>query len=311
MNINPAFCPVCKQSNISTWSVAKDYEYFTVKDEFTYYKCEDCGSVFIQPIPSDQLAKIYPANYYSFSNKSKNIVFQLKEWLDKQFFKKILHQIKNQEINVLDVGGGTGWILSTLKKIDKRISYTHIVDIDANAKSVAEKNGHTYFEGTIEKFNTDKQFHLILMLNLIEHVADPLAVLQKIQTMLSPGGIIVIKTPNTESWDARLYKRSYWGGLHCPRHWVLFSEKSFKILLHSTALEIKKLRYTQGAPFWAFSIIASLHRSKIITVSSKKPIIYHPLYAPVSAVFAVFDFIRRPFAKTSQMFVLLVKKEVK
>jgi ubiquinone/menaquinone biosynthesis C-methylase UbiE len=311
MSILPAFCPVCKQSNISTWSVAKDYEYFSVEDEFTYYKCTDCESIFIHPVPADLLAKIYPPNYYSFSNKYKNIVVRMKGWLDKQFFRKILKQITNKEIKVLDVGGGTGWILNSIKKIDDRINFTQIVDINEHAKSVAEEDGHAYFEGTIEKFNTDNQFQLILMLNLIEHVADPLAVLQKIQPMLAPGGIIVIKTPNTESWDARLYKKSYWGGLHCPRHWVLFSEKSFRILLQSTALKIKKLSYSQGAPFWAFSIIASLHRRKIVTVSSKKPIIYHPLFAPISAVFAVFDFIRRSFTKTSQMFILIVKSEEK
>jgi SAM-dependent methyltransferase len=236
-------------------------------------------------------------------------VVRLKEWLDKRFFKRILKQLPAQPINVLDVGGGTGWMLDILKKADKRISFTQIVDIDEKAKSIAEKNGHAYFEGTIETFTTDKRFHLILMLNLIEHVAEPLAILQKAESLLAPGGVIVIKTPNTISWDARLYKKTYWGGLHCPRHWVIFSEKSFRILLHPTQLKINKLQYTQGAPFWAFSIIAALSRKKIIRTSAKRPIIFHWLFAPLSAVFAVFDFLRKPFAKTSQMFILLGKDE--
>ncbi len=311
MSLTPAYCPVCKQKNISTWSVAKDYEYFSVEEEFTYYGCGDCGTIFIHPVPVNQLKKIYPSNYYSFKNKPKNIVVQLKEWLDKGFFKRILKQIPVQEICVLDIGGGTGWMLDVLKKTDDRINLTQIVDIDEKAKSIAEGNGHTYFEGTIETFSTDKSFHLILMLNLIEHVADPLSVLQKAQTLLAPGGIIVIKTPNTDSWDARLYKKSYWGGLHCPRHWIIFSEKSFRLLLQSTSLKIKKLKYTQGAPFWAFGIIAALHRRKIVRISAQRPIIFHWLFAPISALFAVFDFIRRPFAKTSQMFILLGKEEDK
>ncbi|MCY7310290.1 MAG: class I SAM-dependent methyltransferase [Bacteroidota bacterium] len=307
MSLAPAYCRVCKQQNISTWSVAKDYEYFSVDEEFTYYGCADCGTIFIHPIPVDQLKKIYPSNYYSFANKSKNIVVRLKEWLDKRFFKRILKQLPDQEISVLDIGGGTGWMPDVLKKTDSRINFTQIVDIDEKAKSIAEENSHAYFEGTIENFETDKKFHLILMLNLIEHVADPLTVLQKAQSLLAPGGIIVIKTPNTDSWDARLYKKSYWGGLHCPRHWVIFSEKSFRQLLQSTSLKIKKLTYTQGAPFWAFSIIAALHRQKIVRISAQKPIIFHWLFAPISAVFAVFDFIRRPFAKTSQLFIILTK----
>lgn len=195
-----------------------------------------------------------------------------------------------------------------LKRTDKRIKYTQVVDIDEKAKAIAEKRGHAYFQGTIEEFDTQNHFHLILMLNLIEHVANPLAVLQKAESLLAPGGIIVIKTPNTMSWDAALYKKTYWGGLHCPRHWIIFSEKSFRNLLRSTGLHIKKLNYTQGAPFWAFSIIASLHRKKMIRISAKRPIIFHWLFAPLSAFFAFFDFIRRPFAKTSQLFIILSKE---
>ena len=294
--------------NISAWSKAKDYEYFSVDDEYTYYGCADCTTIFIHPVPVEQLKKIYPSNYYSFANKPKNAVVRIKEWLDKRFFKKILKHLPVQSIHVLDVGGGNGWIPDVLKKTDKRIGLIQIVDIDYNAKKIAEEKGYAYFEGTIESFTTENRFQLILMLNLIEHVTNPLAVLQKAESLLAPGGIIVIKTPNTVSWDARLYKKSYWGGLHCPRHWIIFSEKSFRILLQSTTLKINKLQYTQGAPFWAFSILAALSRKKIIRTSAQRPIIFHWLFAPLSAVFAVFDFARKPFVKTSQMFILLGKE---
>jgi len=289
--------------------VAKDYEYFSVEDEFIYFGCAGCGTIFIHPVPVEDLKKIYPSNYYSFVNKPKNSVVRLKEWLDKRFFKKILKQLQAQPIHVLDVGGGTGWMPDVLKKTNQRIGLIQIVDIDNKAKKIAEEKGHAYFEGTIESFTTENRFQLILMLNLIEHVANPLAVLQKAESLLAPGGIIVIKTPNTISWDARLYKKSYWGGLHCPRHWTIFSEKSFRILLQSTQLKIKKLQYTQGAPFWAFSIISALYRKRIVRISAQKPIIFHWLFAPLSAVFAVFDFVRKPFAKTSQMFIVLGKEE--
>ena len=307
MTTPPSYCPVCREKNVYRWSTAKDYEYFSVDGNFNYYSCHDCSTIFIWPVPIDHLKKIYPSNYYSFHNTKKNIVVKIKEWLDKRFFRKIIGQIQGEKINILDVGGGTGWMLDILKRTDKRIEFTQVVDIDTHAKTKAEEKGHAYFEGTIESFTTERRFHLILLLNLIEHVADPLTVIQKAGELLSPGGMIIIKTPNTRSWDARLYKKTYWGGLHCPRHWVIFSEKSFRHLLQPTPLFIKKLKYTQGAPFWAFSVIASLHRKKIIHISAQKPIIYHWLFAPLSAFFAAFDFIRSPFAKTSQMFIILSK----
>lgn len=310
MNTTPDKCPVCHSTHIALWSIARDYEYFSVLEEFSYFGCHDCDSIFIHPVPAGKLSVIYPANYYSFVNKGRNIVVKLKEWLDRLFFKKILRRLPGDKLNVLDVGGGTGWMLSLLRTADHRIQFTQSVDIDAAARTEAEANGHAYFEGTIEQFQTSRKFDLILMLNLVEHVKNPLAVLQKAESLLTGNGVIVIKTPNTRSWDARLYKKSYWGGLHCPRHWVIFSEKSFRLMLRSTTLQIKKLAYTQGAPFWAFSIIAALYRKRLVKISAQKPIIFHWLFAPLSACFALFDFLRRPFARTSQMFIQLGKKQV-
>lgn len=310
MNATTLYCPICQEKVITLWNKAIDYEYFSTKEEFNYYKCEDCGTIFIHPIPYEQLKDIYPSNYYSFVNKSKSIVVKIKEWLDKLFLRKILTQLNAKEINVLDVGGGTGWIVDILKKADSRIKFTQIVDFDKNAKAIAENKGHNYFEGTIEEFETDIKFDLILLLNLIEHVKNPLEVIKKVQALLSQNGIIVIKTPNTASIDASIFRKTYWGGLHCPRHWIIFSAKSFKILLESTNLKIKSLEYTQGAPFWAFSIIAYLFRKKLVSISADKPIIFHWLFAPLSALFAIFDFLRKPFFKTSQMFITLNKEEI-
>lgn len=305
MNSIPGYCPVCKHEHINSWSEAYDYEYFTTPEIFQYYQCNDCATIFIHPVPLDKLKQIYPFNYYSFVKSSRNPVARIKEWMDNLFFKNILKKIKAEKINVLDIGGGTGWLVSNLRKTDNRINFTQIVDIDEKAGQLAIVNGHAYFEGTIENFRSDKKFHVILLLNLIEHVADPFAVIQKAGSLLADGGVIIIKTPNTQSWDARLFKKSYWGGLHCPRHWIIFSEKSLRILISQTSLQIKKLKYTQGAPFWAFSIIAALYRKKWVRVSAKKPIIFHWLFAPLSAIFAAFDFLRKPFARTSQLFILL------
>ena len=304
----PSYCPVCRSSQISTWSSAHDYEYFSVPGEYQYYHCADCLTIFIDPVPVEQLKQIYPPNYYSFVNSSKTLVARIKEWMDKIHFKKVLRDMEGDQLHVLDVGGGTGWLLSNLKKTEPRISFTQVVDINEEAGEIARRDGHAYFEGTIETFQTDKKFHLILMLNLVEHVADPHALMEKAAALLTPGGIILVKTPNTDSWDARLYRNTYWGGLHCPRHWIIFSEKSFRLLVYTTSLSIKKINYTQGAPFWAFSIMAAWHRKKWIRISAKRPIIFHWLFAPLSAIFAVFDFLRRPFAKTSQMFIVLGKR---
>jgi SAM-dependent methyltransferase len=304
-------CPICSNSNTVLWSAARDYEYFSTGKTYEYFQCTDCGTLFIDPLPTDELAIIYPSNYYSFVTTKKNAVWRIKEWLDKRKLRSVLQGLKADEISVLDVGGGTGWLSTLVRQTDPRVKFTQIVDIDQAAKYKAEQEGHDYFQGRLEDFTTDKKFDLILLLNLIEHVAEPVSVLKKAGSLLRPGGVILIKTPNTQSLDARIFHRSYWGGLHCPRHWVIFSEKSFRKAAALSGLFVKSLDYTQGGPFWAFSIIIAFYRKGWLKVSRERPVIFHPLFPLVSACGAAFDFFRRPFAKTSQLFILLTRPEEK
>ena len=100
------------------------------------------------------------------------------------------------------------------------------------------------------------------MLNLIEHVEDPVAVLAAVGRLLTPQGRILLKTPKHASLDAQLFRRSYWGGLHCPRHWVIFTPGSLESTARRAGLAVQTLEETQGAPFWCWSVLAGLAPSR-------------------------------------------------
>jgi 2-polyprenyl-3-methyl-5-hydroxy-6-metoxy-1,4-benzoquinol methylase len=293
------------QSNI--WAQATDKEYFTTQERFTFYHCSNCKIIFIDPVPKDQLSIIYPKNYYSFIDPQKSFVNSIKNWLDKRFFKSILSNITSPSIKVLDVGGGTGWLIDIIKSIDHRVSYSQIVDLDNEAEKIATEKGHHYFCGKIEDFDTPVKFDLVLMLNLIEHVENPQLLLDSVSSILSNNGVAIIKTPNFDSLDARLFRYSNWGGYHCPRHWVLFTKESLTHVASKAGLKVVKSMYTQGAPFWAVSILAWLSDKGVINISHNRPAAFHPLYGPLAGIFATFDFLRSLFSKTSQMFFVLKK----
>ena len=301
-------CVNCSSTDTGFYAEAKDVEYFTSTKFFKYHHCNNCDVLFIDPMPVDELQIIYPSNYYSFTTDNKGFSFKIKNYLDKLFFKKLLKQIHAPSLDVLDIGGGTGWLLDTIKNLDERVAHTQIVDIDKLAEVAAIKNGHQYFCGTVETFETEKKYHVILLLNLIEHVANPELVLAKANQLLAPGGLVIVKTPNYKSWDARLFKNQHWGGYHCPRHWVIFNEQSFENLAIKCNFTIRQFNYTQGAPFWTVSILHYLHRNRWIKASVEKPLIYHPFFGFISIITAALDFLRKPFAPLSQMFFILTKK---
>jgi 2-polyprenyl-3-methyl-5-hydroxy-6-metoxy-1,4-benzoquinol methylase len=216
MNATP-HCPICAQARASHFATAQDIEYFTTPEDFTFYRCADCDVLFLHPMPSDRLSEIYPSNYYSFHvDSGRSIAQRIKQFLDDRTFAALTRDVEGSSLAALDVGGGSGWLLNDLKRAEPRVNRTTVVDIDPRAEQIARANGHDYHRTTFEQFSTNERFDIILMLNLIEHVTDPVAVLRKAKELLRPGGRIWIKTPNYDALDARIFKNRSWGGFHTP-----------------------------------------------------------------------------------------------
>jgi 2-polyprenyl-3-methyl-5-hydroxy-6-metoxy-1,4-benzoquinol methylase len=302
-----ATCPICRQSHTEPWAVAYDVEYRTSEDGFQYWRCLPCGVLFLDPPPITKLAEIYPSNYYAYSGGKQSLVHRVKDRLDASLFRRLLRQLPGRTLRVLDIGGGDGWLLGIIRSLDGRVTLTQVVDIDPGAEERARLEGHEYFCGRAEDFQTDVRFDLILMLNIIEHVADPAAVLSRARELLAPTGLILLKTPNANSLDARLFRNRNWGGYHCPRHWVIFEGETLTRVASEAHLDVRRLTYTQGAPFWTVSTMAWLAKHELISIAGDRPMVRHPLFPILSAAFGALDLTRSSIgAKTSQMFVELI-----
>lgn len=300
-------CPGCQERGAVRWARARDVEYHTSDQEFDYYRCVRCGAVFLDPMPVDRLAQIYPANYYAYASDEQSFVHRIKDRLDAVRLRRILSGLSGDGLAVLDVGGGDGWQLDVIRGIDPRVTFTQVVDLDTAAQARAATRGHHFFCGRVEEFATERRFDLILLINLIEHVSDPGEVLRTLRRHLTPQGVILIKTPNMDSLDARLFRHRDWGGYHCPRHWVLFDRQNFTRLATRCGFAVRRFAYTQGAPFWSTSILAQLARRGWVRVCAERPMTQHPLFPLLAAGFAGFDLVRmRLGGRPSQMFVELV-----
>lgn len=298
-------CLACGSADTRYWATARDVEYASVAESFDYVICTACGTLSIANPPVDRLSEIYPANYYSFAGNGRSPVEAVKQWLDKRNFRKLFAQVEGQELSALDVGGGNGWLLTLAQSVEPRLKDTMVVDLDGAAEAAARAAGHEFHLGPVEGLQTQKRFDVIFMLNLIEHVADPEAVLMAMRGLLKPGGRIFVKTPNHDALDARLFRNASWGGLHCPRHWVIFTPESFRTCAERAGLEVESLSLTQGAPFWTVSALEWLGRKGLIRTGANRPMVTHPLFGPLTALFAAFDILRGPFSRTSQMFATL------
>jgi 2-polyprenyl-3-methyl-5-hydroxy-6-metoxy-1,4-benzoquinol methylase len=302
----PTACPICNGTNTTPHAVAEDIEYFTSAQKFSYDRCNDCAVLFVSPMLYDRLDEIYPKHYYSFvPANATGLVQKIKQALDRRMFRAVTRQIPGRKLAALDIGGGSGWLLDAVKVVDPRVTTTQVVDIDPGAKATAEGSGHRYFLGTVEQFESEEKYDLILMLNLIEHVRRPDQVLTKARSLLAPRGLLLIKTPNYDALDAKTFRHRSWGGYHAPRHFVLFDRDSFVRMAKDQGLQVKSFAYAQGAPFWTVSVLNELRLLGLVKISRERPSIYHPLVPLLQGLFAGLDILRRPLARLSQMIFVL------
>jgi SAM-dependent methyltransferase len=302
------------------WATATDVEYGTTDERFSYYLCGDCDCLSIDPLPSGRLDEIYPPTYYSFaeagSGHSPGLVERVKSRLDLRAYRRAVGALRAPAPRILDVGGGDGQI-SELFVREGGAASSFVVDPDPDSIEAARARGLDGFAGTIEEFETDDRFDLVLMLNLIEHVADPVGVLETAATLLAPGGLIWLQTPNFRSLDATLFRRRNWAGYHCPRHWAIFSEPGLRRALGRARLQAADFRRTQGGGFWAQSLLG-LRRERLMRsggrpaawnrapagTSLPKPLVRYRSFSPLAALFTAFDMATRTVRPVSQVVVL-------
>ena len=105
------------------------------------------------------------------------------------------------------------------------------------AVTQAVERGLPVFQGTQDSPELHgRQFDVVTMWDVIEHVADPAAELRKSYDLLKPGGWIAVHTMNIESMTARLLGRR-WPWL-MDMHLYYFSQKTLAAMLQKAGYEL-------------------------------------------------------------------------
>jgi SAM-dependent methyltransferase len=236
----------------------------------------------------------------------------VKERFDLSGYRSVQRMLSTDSPRILDVGGGRGEISAAFVERGGAAGAL-VVDPDEASIEAARGRGLDGFAGTIEQYETDERFDLVLMLNLLEHVADPVGVLRKAGELVAPDGLIWLQTPNFRALDGRLFRHRNWVGYHCPRHWAIFGEEGLRRALARAGLRAVRFKRTQGGAFWAASVLG-LRRARLMGTGAlppgddgdalPKPLVRHRGFAPLAAAATGFDLATRRFRQVSQVAVL-------
>ena len=222
------------------------------------FKCPNCSVQFMHPQTSEEeLNQIYSNENYptcSFDKGFENEIIKMKRKTFNNILNKVISYCKGG--NILDIGCSSGILLEEAKLLGFN---PYGIEISEYASSIAKKRigEDKIYNGSLENAPFKKNyFNLITMIDIIEHVRNPIDALLKareylnITTNSNGGGYCMITTPNTDSLSAKIMGKRW---LHYnSEHLNYFNIKSmqklseltgFKIIKYGTLLKTMRLNY--------------------------------------------------------------------
>ncbi len=153
---------------------------------------------------------------------------------------------------VLEIGCATGHLSEYL--IREKNCKVVAVEADTDQASVAETRGaavicgyvdHADIQAQVDEYiSSNKPFDVVFMSQVIEHLAEPEAMLEKIRGWLGGDGVLVISTCNIAHWKCRL--RLLFGrweyeeyGIFDRDHLRFFTLKNFPGLLRDCGYKVQ------------------------------------------------------------------------
>jgi len=223
-----------------------------------------CGLMWLDPMPAeDEIGKAYPTYYthrevgpiadsllrrlYFFAKagylarKNGYRAASITPWQELLGILIYLHPGRRARLDggvmflpaqtnglLLDVGCGNGQRLQEMEQLGWRVEG---IDIDPKAVASARAKGFEVRVGSLEEqLYPSNHFDAITMNHVIEHVHNPLQLLQECHRLLRPSGRLAIVTPNIAGLGSRVFKEA-WLGLDPPRHLHIFRRESLEALM--------------------------------------------------------------------------------
>lgn len=224
-------CHVCSGTDDATYLEARGYR---------IARCKNCGFWFVNPQPTMEELREFYATY-----DEGKLWRNLEEGFNRGV-RKAIQRVKRTG-TVLDVGCGSGDFLRCMKVAG--FSPFGIEPSGTGSEYGRGTNGVDIYHGMIEDYltaNGGRRFDVITLLNVLEHLTDPVGILSQLLQVLAADGVVVIVVPDARFHDlvGRLRRfvgvsDPYWieegsrflSGFRVPEHLCSFQPRTIASLL--------------------------------------------------------------------------------
>jgi len=201
-------CIICKGNKFK-----KVYNLEKISNKpYKVIKCSNCNMISIYPIPSKNfITKYYNDPLYHNSTYFRKMTTNFKGSSEAELFSKGLNLIEKfypKNGKILDVGCSSGVFLNMAKNHGWE---TTGIDISKDFVNYARKNFELDIRlGYLEDFSfKENSFDVVTLWDLIEHLREPVKLLNEVYRILRSEGILLIVTPDQDSLIKKATDLSY------------------------------------------------------------------------------------------------------
>lgn len=236
---NPASmgsCPLCKGDALAPM-------YRELVGELGVDRCDGCGLMSVHPFPTAaDLATLYDDAYFANDSDGElgyESYAAFRPALDRTFLTNLgLLTRYVQHGRLLELGCAEGYFLAHAN--------AHGFDVEGielaagAATRAAQLSGAPVHAGSLETFpQAPATYDVIAAWDVIEHVADPAAALDRCAALLKPGGWFAATVPDPDSWTHGLLGRKWFGWNALREHPVYFPRATLKRALEARGFAVR------------------------------------------------------------------------
>lgn len=224
------------------------------KNGFSLRSCRLCGTLFTAHLPDAASSHDYETYYHAQNLTTPDFVHQRLDELALQF----LPYRKNNRL--LDVGCGAGTLLQSARRAGWEAEGT---EVSLPAVESVRNMGFSVFYGELAAADyAPASFDVVAAVEVLEHVPQPLELMEEVARILRPGGLFWATTPHGCGLSARLIG-TQWSVVYPPEHLQLFSVRGIRTMLQRAGFSQIRTATNAMNPYEILHTIRSRRRSKV------------------------------------------------
>jgi SAM-dependent methyltransferase len=205
-----------------------------VAGQFSVVRCRGCGLLRTSPRPTaSEIHRYYPAGYGPYTTTAVGQQIRTATPRKRRTLERLLEPRTNvlppvPPGRLLEVGCGAGAFLRRMALEGWEVEG---LELSPTAGEQARHLGYPVFIGSLaEAPDPDIPYDLIVGWMVLEHLHEPVGMLQKLGRWSAPGGWLALSVPDAGALEFKLF-RDAWYALDVPRHLFHFTVRTARLVL--------------------------------------------------------------------------------